>query len=229
MRYKWLLFDLDGTLFDYDKAEAAALEKAFEQAGHRFQPGYAQVYRRINERIWQEFEQGRISQARLRSKRFELLFDAIDVHSDPVTFSTTYLKNLARGWYLVPDAKETVESLYGKVGLLIITNGLKEVQRPRLASSAIGHYFSGVVISEEAGAAKPDRRIFDIAFSKMNDPEKKEVLIVGDGLTSDIKGGNDYGIDTCWFNPAQRPHSLDIEFTYEIGRLKELADIVEGT
>jgi len=228
MRYKWLLFDLDGTLFDYDKAEAAALKKTFEQAGHRFQPGYAQVYRRINERIWQEFEQGKISQARLRSKRFELLFDVIDVHPDPVAFSTTYLKNLARGWYLVPDAKETVESLYGKVGLLIITNGLKEVQRPRLASSAIGHYFAGVVISEEAGAAKPDKRIFDIAFRKMNDPQKKEVLIVGDGLTSDIKGGNDYGIDTCWFNPTKRSSPLDVEFTYEIGRLRELLDIVEG-
>ena len=90
-----------------------------------------------------------------------------------------------------------------------------------MAKSTIGEYFADVVISEEAGAAKPDKRIFDVAFSRMNNPKKEEVLIVGDSLTSDIKGGSDYGIDTCWFNPEQKPCDLD-------GEIHPMAGVVPG-
>jgi 2-haloacid dehalogenase len=227
MKYKWLLLDADGTLFDYDKAEAAALEKTFGQIGHKFESRYARVYRRINEQMWLDFEQGKISQARLRIKRFERFLEAVNVVSDPQSFSKKYLKNLADGSYLLEGAEEIVKSLYGKIGLVIITNGLKEVQRSRLAKSTIGEYFAAVVISGEAGAAKPAQKIFDVAFDKMGDPRKEEVLIVGDSLTSDIKGGSDYGIDTCWFNPGQKPCDLDVEIRYEIEHLSELLNIVE--
>jgi HAD superfamily hydrolase (TIGR01509 family) len=114
----------------------------------------------------------------------------------------------------------------GQVGLVLITNGLKEVQRSRLARSTISDCFSDVVISDEVGAAKPDVRIFQVAFERMGNPEKADVLIVGDSLTSDIKGGNEYGIDTCWFNPAQLVCDQDVEIQYEIRRLDELRTIV---
>ena len=116
--------------------------------------------------------------------------------------------------------------MYGKVRLALITNGLKEVQRSRLAGSTIGDCFEAVVISDEVGAAKPDRAIFEIAFSRMNHPRNEQVLIVGDSLTSDIRGGADYGIDTCWFNPMRKPRDLDVESQYEISDLSELLDIV---
>lgn len=228
VKYKWLLFDADGTLFDYDKAEAMALESSFEQIGYRFESGYGEKYRQINGQIWQEFEQGSISQDRLRVRRFELLFEVIGFKFDPQAFSERYLKNLADGSYLIEGAAETVRLLYKRVGLMIVTNGLKEVQRSRLAKSAIGEYFSEMIISEEVEAAKPDKRIFDVAFGRMNSPKKDEVLIIGDSLSSDIKGGNDYGIDTCWFNPKRKPCDLDVDIRYEIGHLTQLLDIVDG-
>jgi 2-haloacid dehalogenase len=226
MRYNWLLFDADGTLFDYDKAEATQLEKTFRQVLGRFEPGYVETYRAVNQQIWQEFEAGRISQAVLRVKRFELLFEALQVEADPAAFSARYLKNLGEGTDLIEGAQETVQALHGRVGLVVITNGLKEVQTARLARSSIGGYFAHVVISEEVGAAKPDRRIFDAAFDRMRRPRKEEVLIVGDGLSSDIQGGHAYGIDTCWFNPGRKPRDLDLPIRYEIARLGDLLAIV---
>jgi len=228
MRYKWLLLDADGTLFDYDQAEASALEKTLEEIGVRFEPRYTQIYRQINARMWRAFEQGKISQAWLKVRRFELLFEAIGVESDPETISVRYLQNLADGSQLIEDAEEVVRRLSEKVGLVLITNGLQMVQRSRLAKSPIVGYFTDILISEEVGAAKPDGRIFDMAFGMMNNPSKAEVLMVGDSLTSDIKGGNDYGIDTCWFNPKRKPCDQDVRITYEIHHLSELLTIVEA-
>jgi 2-haloacid dehalogenase len=226
MKYKWLLLDADSTLFDYDRAEATALQRTFEQFGYEFQPAIAEVYRQINHEIWRQFEQGRISQDRLRTRRFELLFEEIHTGSDPVKFSATYIQNLAEGAYLIDGAEKVVKSLVGQVGLVLITNGLKEVQRSRLARSTISDCFSDVVISDEVGAAKPDTRIFQVAFERMGHPKKADVLIVGDSLTSDIKGGNEYGIDTCWFNPTRLVCDQDVEIQYEIRQLDELLDIV---
>jgi 2-haloacid dehalogenase len=110
---------------------------------------------------------------------------------------------------------------------MIITNGLRDVQRPRIAKSAIGGCFAGVVISEEVGASKPDGRIFEVAFERMGCPRKEDVLIVGDSLSSDMQGGSDYGIDTCWFNPQKKPRDPDVEIDYEIRDLRELLALVE--
>ena len=226
MKYKWLLFDADGTLFDYDRAEGAALQDTFELLGLPYDAGYATVYRQINSDIWLDFEKGRITQERLRTKRFELLFDAVQIACDPAVFSPKYLTSLASYADLVDGAEEVLRELHGQAGLLLITNGLSDVQRSRFARSTVMQYFADVVISEEVGAAKPDPEIFDVAFAKMGYPERKEVLMVGDSLTSDIKGGNLYGIDTCWFNPGRRPRDRDVRIRYEIGKLKELLDIL---
>jgi len=226
MRYKWLLLDADGTLFDYDKAEAKALRRTFAQLNLPYESHYVQRYREINGRIWREFEQGGISAVQLRSKRFELLFQAVGIESDPERFSGDYLKQLADGTDLLQGAKDLLQALHGRVGLVLITNGLQDVQRPRLNKAALQGYFDHVVISEEVGASKPDRKIFDAAFALMGHPPKEEVLIVGDSLTSDIKGGSDYGIDTCWFNPSGRPLDLDVQVSYEIHQLGQLLDLV---
>jgi 2-haloacid dehalogenase len=226
MRYKWLMFDADGTLFDYDKAEATALRRTFREVGCRYDPAFHGAYRQINAELWLEFERGGISQGRLRIERFERLFKAFDIGCDTQTFSACYLRNLAKGADLVDGAEEVIKALAKKVGLLLITNGLAEVQRPRFARSALQTYFADVVISEEVGAAKPRQEIFDVAFQRMGSPAKNEVLIVGDSLTSDMKGGSDYGIDTCWFNPAQRSHDGATPIRYEIRNLAEVLSLV---
>ncbi len=227
MKYKWLLFDADNTLFDYDKAEGFALRSTFETLGLGYEPRYAKVYGRINGEIWLDFEAGRISQERLRTKRFELLFDAFGIECDPAEFSERYLANLALGTDLIEGAEDVLRSLHGRAGLLLITNGLADVQRPRFGRSTVGHYFSDVVISEEVGVAKPDPAIFEVAFAKMGFPAKADVLIVGDSLSSDIRGGLSYGIDTCWFNPEGKTNGSDMVAHYEIRELGDLLPLLE--
>lgn len=228
MRYEWLLLDADGTLFDYDRAEAMALQRTFEQMGHAFEAGHVETYREINGQIWLDFEQGRISQEHLRTRRFELLFDAVGARLSPEAFSAAYLENLARGTDLIDGAEEVVRALHGRVGLMLITNGLHEVQRPRVARSALSGFFAGLVISEEVGAAKPDPLIFDVAFQRMGRPRREAVLMVGDSLTSDMRGGVAYGLDTCWYNPEGRPRHPDVPVRYEIRDLRQLVDLVEA-
>lgn len=227
MRYRWVLFDADGTLFDYDKAEASALRCTFEQLGCAYEPSYAEAYREINGRLWLDFERDQISSTRLRTRRFELLFQAAEVSCDAEVFSSRYLENLSLQTDLVDGAEDIIRALYGKVGLVLITNGFAEVQRPRLARSAIGHFFDDLVISEEVGAAKPDARIFDVAFERMAGPSKEDVLVVGDSLATDIKGGNDYGIDTCWFNPLRRSNDSGIKARYGIEHLGDLLKLMD--
>jgi len=230
VEYQWLLLDADGTLFDYDRAEMQALRLTFEAAGHSFHPAYAEAYRRINAAIWLEFERGQITQALLRTRRFALLFDEAGLDLDLEHFSSAYLRNLALGIDLVDGAQEMLRALHGRVGLALITNGLKDVQRPRLERSAIGGYFDAVVISEEVGAAKPDPAIFDAALARMGHPRREQVLVVGDSLTSDVAGANRSGIDACWFNPAglPLPQVPAVEVRYQIRELCELVGLVAG-
>lgn len=226
MSYRWIIFDADGTLFDYDRAESEALMASFEQLGFPYDSKYNTVYRDINGQFWKAFEQGLVNQDQLRIGRFEQLLSTIDIEGNPHTLSNAYLKNLSRQTMLVPNAEQILSDLSGQCQFMIITNGLTEVQRPRFRQSSIYHFFADTIISEEVGFAKPDPAIFDIAFEKMHYPAKKEVLIVGDSLSSDIQGGNNYQIDTCWYNPAQKAPNSDLKIHHEISCLTELKSII---
>jgi 2-haloacid dehalogenase len=221
-----LLLDADGTLFDYERAEAAALAQAFADSGLPFEPHFLEVYSELNEEMWLAFERGEVSAEVLRVERFRRLFDVLGLECEAGQFSERYLARLGERADLIEGAEELLRSLYGRVGMVLITNGLQNVQRSRLAHSTLSRYLAGVVISEEVGAAKPDPRIFDVAFEKMGRPAREEVLIVGDSLTSDIRGGNRYGIDTCWYNPRHLPRSPGIDVVHEIRTLDELPGIV---
>jgi 2-haloacid dehalogenase len=227
-RYKWLLLDADGTLFDYDMAEAKALQKTFHQIGERFDNAYIALYREINGRLWEAFEAGRTTPAEIRIQRFEELFESVGVRSDPALFSRVYLGHLGDGTDLFIGTEEVLRALKGQASLALITNGFRAVQESRLAKSTIGDCFDTVIISEQVGFAKPDPGIYQIAFQQMGQPRRDEVLIVGDSLGSDIKGGNNYGIDTCWFNPLGRIRDREVSIQYEIRELSELLGIVRG-
>ncbi len=229
MKYKWLLFDADGTLFDYNKAEAFALQNTFVQIGRPFETQYLTEYRGINHQIWLDFEQGKIDQVTLRTRRFDSLFEAVGFQYDSQDFSAKYLVNLGNATHLMEGAAEIARSLSQTCNLAIITNGLADVQKPRFAKSAINQYIKAIIISEEVGVAKPDPAIFNIAFAQMGHPAKDEVLIIGDSLTSDIQGGYNYGIDTCWFNPDGKMNGPGVTSTFEIRKLKELTGILAIT
>ncbi len=226
MDYSWLMFDADGTLFDYDRAETAALEATISEVGLKFDDHVLLIYRQINGRMWQEFEQGSMSQERLKSERFRVLCTQLGVDLDYEYMSHRYQSNLALGTYLIDGADELLEELNGRYRIALITNGLKDVQRPRIAESTVRDRFSTIIISEEVGVAKPDSKIFDIAFQKMNHPQKDQVLIIGDSLSSDITGGINYGIDTCWYNPMGHEHPSGMDIRFEIRALNELLDFL---
>jgi len=227
--YHSLLFDADGTLFDYDRAETWALSETFAQYGHAFRPGYGDIYRRVNGPLWDALEQGDVTQDRLKVLRFEMLFDELGLAVDPAAFSDSYSRQLGKGTFLIVGAEDLLARLGDDYRLFIITNGLTDVQRSRFSASAIGRYFVDWIISEEVGFAKPDPRLFDIAFERMGRPDKERVLIIGDSLTSDIAGGIAYGIDTCWFNPTGRDADPTLPITYEIQELGQLLTLLART
>jgi 2-haloacid dehalogenase len=227
MAYNTLLFDADGTLFDYQRAETWALTETFGQYGHHFEPSYSQIYRQVNDPLWDALEQGTITQDRLKVKRFELLFENLGFDVDPEAFSASYSRQLGQATFLIDGAQDLVAALSVDHRLLLLTNGLTDVQRPRFGASAIGHYFEDWIISQEVGVAKPDPRIFDIAFERLGQPDKREVLIIGDSLSSDMAGGIAYGIDTCWYNPGRRSADPAMTINYQIADLDELKEIVK--
>ncbi|MFT5233131.1 MAG: 2-haloacid dehalogenase [Candidatus Krumholzibacteriia bacterium] len=227
MKYSWILFDADDTLFDFGAAAEASLRLTFQQSGYPFEDRYLAVYERINRQFWSDFEKGLVAPKDLRSKRFEMFLTAIEIVGNAIDFGWRYLKNISNDTTLIDGAEEVIEQLARDTRLMLITNGLQEVQRPRFAQTPIRPYFEDIVISDEVGSAKPEPKIFDVAFDLMGNPEKSKVLIVGDNLSSDIQGGINYGIDTCWFNPEGKANAHNVECRYEIKSLRELLTLGE--
>ncbi len=228
MKYHAVLFDADGTLFDFHRAESYALEEAFRELGLDFSPEYRESYERINREVWRLFELGEISSVDLRVLRFERFLEKIGADIDPEKMSSSYLSWLARAEFLLDGAQELVEALAGKVKLAIVTNGLKDVQRGRFGRSPIRRHFDSIVISEEVGVQKPDPAIFVHALDRLEHEDKGSVLMVGDSLTSDIQGGVNFGIDTCWFNPGGIELPESPTPSYVIERLEELLPVCMG-
>ncbi len=222
--YSWLMFDADNTLFDYDAAEATALAKSFAQFGLDFNQAHSVQYRVINAQIWRDYELGHITQQALRAERFRRLFAEVGLALDPEAFSRQYLVNLSQAGHLLEGAEALIRQLAAEYHIAIITNGIADVQRPRLENSPIHEFVEAFVISEELGVAKPDPAIFDAAFALMGWPGKTAVLIIGDSLSSDMQGGLNYGIDTCWYNPGNKPTAMPV--TYNIQKLEELQTIL---
>ena len=224
-KYKWILFDADDTLFDYGAAEHCALKMTLEGFNINVSPEILQRYNQINGDLFRKLEKDLISSTELRTTRFEMLLSEFGLALDAKLLSRQYLGNLSKSARLFPNAIETVHDLAQHFKLAIVTNGLAEVQRARFNTSRIKGYFEDFIISEEIGATKPSNEFFKIAFEKIGNPQKCEVSIVGDSLTSDMKGGIDFGIDTCWYNPRKLPKPHDLEINYEIHEIAELLDI----
>lgn len=223
-RYQWLLFDADGTLFDYDRAERAALGRACERIGVSFDANCLAAYRGINEAMWKAVERGETTPGAVKVRRFELLLETLQVAYPAAAFSADYLECLAACSQLTEGAEESLRTLAPKYRMAILTNGLKEVQRGRLAGSAIRQHISDLIISEEIGFAKPARGFFDAAFARLGEPPRHAALMIGDGWASDILGAVAYGLDACWFNPSRKPRPAQPKITREITSLRELTD-----
>jgi YjjG family noncanonical pyrimidine nucleotidase len=222
--YPWLWFDVDGTLFDFESAEAAALERALDAVGAKFESRHLAAYRQINGELWQALERHEITPAVLPLRRFELLAETVALACRPAELSAAYIDQLAQRGELIDGAFELVAALAGSHRIALVTNGLQAVQHRRLARSRLQPFVASLIVSEEVGAAKPKGDFFAAAFARTGNPPKADVLVIGDSLSSDIQGGVDYGLDTCWFNPAGLARPPGLAITYEIARLEELKD-----
>ena len=227
-KYEVLFFDADGTLYDFERTEKYALRKTFED----FSLNYSEekllpVFKKVNLAIWKEFERNEISADELKPERFRRFFKEINLTGiDEKKFGLKYLENLSENNELLPGAKELIEELHGKFKLAIITNGLTLVQRKRLYDSVLTKYWDAIIISEEVGKTKPNKEIFEIAMKKVNCEDKTKALMIGDKLTSDILGGINFGIDTCWINFEKKQNNSEIKPTYEINKLYQLKKIL---
>ncbi len=225
--YPWLWFDADGTLFDFARAEAQALPNTFAAVGLPYEPAYMQTYQRINHALWAQVERGEMTQSTLQARRFELLLEELNLSTPASQFGATFVEQLGLGAQLLDGAHEILNTLHKTSRIAIVTNGLTKVQTARLANSTIHQFVSALIISEEIGAAKPQADFFRIASARTAGPPKEHVLMVGDMLHTDIRGGADYGLDTCWFNPKSAERPDDLPITYEIKHLVDLLEILE--
>jgi 2-haloacid dehalogenase len=224
--YPWLFFDADGTLFDYIRAEATAFRSAFDLLQLQFEESYLGIYQKINTELWKALERHEITPALLRLRRFELLFEALQLTGSADALNAAYVEQLGLCTDLIDGAFEVLQTLHQTSSIAIVTNGLQAVQRSRMAHSTIRPFIRDLIISEEVGAAKPHPAFFDAAFARTGNPSKRDVLVIGDSLTSDMQGGVGYGLDTCWYNPAGESRPEGLEITYEIRHLRELLEMI---
>lgn len=225
-KYNTILFDADGTLLDFAKAEEAALQKTF--ADHQFplDQTIRSRYQQINNQLWSDFEQGLIEKQQILRQRFTLLFSEFHIAYDGFAFNQEYLTNVSNGFFTIDGAEQICQLLAPHCRLYFATNGNVNTQRNRIAGSGLQQYFSGTFVSEAAGQPKPSPIFFEYCFSQIADFDKTKTIIVGDSLFSDIQGGHNAGISTCWYNPQNKPCNSEIIPDYEIHTLNELEQII---
>ena len=225
--YDVFLIDADGTLFNFELAEATAFRTVFEACGFKYSEKILTRYSAINDSLWKKFETGDIKVDEIKTHRFIQLFNEIGVEYDANDFNNRYVVELAKGAFLIEGAREICEKItFADKKIYIVTNGLTHVQRTRLSNSPIKEYITECFISELIGYQKPDIRYFEYVLSQIPHISKDKILMIGDSLTADIAGGNNANIDTCWFNEKRIKNQTNIKPTYEITKLNQMQQFV---
>ncbi len=228
-KYTTILFDADGTLIDFDKDEHDALILALKHYGHNLTEDEIKAYSEINLKLWKRFENGEIQKSDIENTRFKQFFAHLGI---PLTVSSyeinkTYLSFLAQGGNLINGTIELLEKVKENgFDMHIVTNGIFEVQKKRLAKAKIRDYFGDMFVSEIIGHQKPKKEFFDFVLEHIEEKDKSKILLVGDSLTSDIKGAINFGTDSVWVNLKGAVCSDETKPTYEIKSLCELTSII---
>ena len=224
--FEILLLDMDDTILDFHKAEYFAIRKTL--AAYDIEPTDAvcDLYSRINLSFWKALERKEVTRQNLEWGRFDQLFKELGVQADPVACGQLYYENLSQGHYYLDGAKQALEQLGKKYRIYLVTNGTSQVQARRIADAGLESMVDGIFISQEMGADKPDPVFFHNAFAKIPDFEPGKALIVGDSLTSDIQGGKNMGVATCWINPKQEPCPENLVPDYELQSITQLEELL---
>lgn len=226
-KYNTILFDIDDTLFDFGKDQEIAFKKAMKELGHICSHEMYQNYDKINRTMWDLLAKGEIKLEELYLKRFEQFFKQYGIKEEPQKLNQLLDKTFQLTGTPIEGATQVLQEVHGKYELAITSNGPKMQQYHRLKNAGYGKYFTKVFISEEIGFHKPEKEFFDIVFENIKTKDKSQILIVGDSLVSDIKGGKEAGIDTCWFHSSCQEIKTEIIPTYEITKLEQVIKILE--
>lgn len=225
-KYRHLFFDLDHTIWDFDKNAEEALHELYgiyglKELGLHSPDLFIETYTRNNHRLWAEYHTGKITKVELREARFKKTFTELGIHPDqvPVGFEADYVKLCPTKTNLFPEAHETLQYLQSKYTLHLISNGFQESTELKISGTNIGSYFQHIIISEVVGINKPDKAIFEHALN-LAGAIRNESLMIGDSLEADVRGALNFGMDAIYFNPAglDKPEDVPVQITH----LKEL-------
>lgn len=224
---EFLFLDLDDTILDFRKAEYIAIGKTIGDFGVEPTEEVRQMYHKINKWHWEQLELGNLTREEVLVNRFGVLFEKLGKTVDAVACARAYEKNLSQGHWFLPGAEEAVDALSKKYRLFLASNGTASVQKGRMTSANLYRFFETVFVSQEIGHNKPSKAYFDACFATIPDFDKEKAIMVGDSLSSDIKGGINAGIKTVWVNPDHKDCG-EIKPDYEIEYLHQLEALLEG-
>lgn len=223
MKYSVLFIDADDTLLDFHKCEYVAINDTFNKYNLLFDKDVFDVYKKHNHALWSAFERGEITKPEILQRRFRETFDELGYMNVPSSFEEDYQLALGNGGYIIEGVDEVLHKLSEHCDIYILTNGVSTTQHSRMEKSGLMPYIKGIFISEELGSQKPQKEYFEAVLNSLGIEDKSSILMVGDSLGSDIQGGINAGIDTCWYNPQNKVSDLPM---YEIHSMNELLDLV---
>lgn len=227
MKMKALLIDIDGTLLDYRQSEALGISAIMEHYGVTPTPELAAHYHDVNQSFWEKYEKGEITRAQINEGRYPAFFGELGVEVDPEVCEEIYQDFVNNRLVPVEGAEDMLRYLSGKYLLYAASNGYSDKQRERLRKAGMISYFTDIFVSQETGSQKPQKEFFDYCFARMPAGLKRdEVMIIGDGLTSDMRGGNNAGIHTCWLNAYGEVNHAGVSIDVEIHSLAEIRNFL---
>lgn len=224
---EFLLLDLDDTILDFQKGEEYGLRKTLLDAGITPTEAICARYSQINKTYWKRLELGEVTREQVMLGRFETLFNELGVTADPAVSAAAYMDNMSSVHFFLPGAEDAVKSLAKRYRLFLVSNGTASAQERRLTNAGLYPYFEQVFISQLVGVNKPAKEFFDRCFAQIPDFAPEKAMIVGDSLSSDIQGGINAGIRTCWVNPAHKTAPAERRPDYEIESITALEALLE--
>ncbi len=230
-KYTTILFDADETLLDFNKDETQALIKTLTNHGVPITEENINIYKEINQGLWKALERGEIDKPTLKQVRFRLFFQKIgfETTTDPFTINEEYLSNLGDGGNLLSYAKDLLNNLKAEgYDLYIVTNGIEHTQKRRLTRAGILPYFTDIFVSEAVGYQKPRKEYFDYVLSHIKEKDIGRVLLIGDSLSSDIKGAEYAGINCIWLRHDAAADCGERKPDYIISDLREVEEILNS-
>lgn len=226
MKYKVIIIDLDNTLIDFDRMELCSLTETLKSFGEPVNDDIINSYIKINHELWEGLEKGDYTKSEILTMRFKTLFDFYNLPTDPALMNEKYLANMKNHIYMMDGAQAILDHVKGQEHIICMTNGVQSAQHAKMTTANLYPYFDHVIVSDVVGVHKPDIGIFHHMTTLIGEYPKNEMIIIGDSLTSDIRGGNNYGIKTVWYNPKGKVNKENESVDFEIKSLKELFDIL---